>query len=63
MFFPDGDGGSDVKIRSVITYNKGGEWFPLKAPLVDHRGNPTNCHPVCLHDFFFMIFMIKNYMR
>lgn len=45
VFFPDGDGGSDVKIRSVITYNKGGEWFPLKAPLVDHRGNPTNCHP------------------
>lgn len=52
MFFPDGDGGSDAKFRSVITFNKGGEWFPLKAPLVDHRGNPTNCHPVCLHDFF-----------
>ena len=34
------------KFRSVITFNKGGEWFPLKAPSVDHNGNPTKCYPV-----------------
>ena len=32
--------------RSVLTYNKGGEWFPLKAPRVDHNGDPTDCKPV-----------------
>jgi len=33
------------KVRSVISYNKGGEWHLLKAPEVDHNGVPTNCRP------------------
>ncbi|CAH3014982.1 unnamed protein product [Porites evermanni] len=36
------------KVRSVITFNKGGEWHQLKAPEFDHRGRPTNCYlPRC----------------
>jgi len=34
------------KVKSMITFNKGAQWFPLKAPSVDHNGDPTNCHPV-----------------
>ncbi|KAK2572594.1 VPS10 domain-containing receptor SorCS1 [Acropora cervicornis] len=32
-------------LKSVITYNKGGHWYPLTAPLQDHTGASTRCYP------------------
>lgn len=32
-------------VRSVISYNKGGDWHLLSAPLMDHKGVATNCYP------------------
>lgn len=29
--------------KSLITFDKGGTWVPLTAPLVDSQGHPTNC--------------------
>ncbi|XP_076310963.1 sortilin-related receptor-like isoform X2 [Tachypleus tridentatus] len=28
---------------SVISFDKGGEWVPLRPPKVDHNGNPISC--------------------
>ncbi|KAJ1609757.1 putative sortilin [Cryptosporidium canis] len=33
----------DQPIRTVITFDKGGEWNYLRAPTVDSRGNRINC--------------------
>jgi len=32
-----------AKIKTVITFDKGGIWSYLDAPSVDAKGNPTNC--------------------
>mmetsp|Transcript_41952 Transcript_41952/g.70015 ORF Transcript_41952/g.70015 Transcript_41952/m.70015 type:complete len:856 (+) Transcript_41952:36-2603(+) len=32
-----------AKIKTVITFDKGGIWSYLNAPKVDARGDPTNC--------------------
>lgn len=32
-------------VRSLITYNKGSQWQPLRAPLLDAQGQPTQCIP------------------
>ncbi|RWS29050.1 sortilin-related receptor-like protein [Leptotrombidium deliense] len=38
------DGNKSVeKIESVISFNRGGIWKPLRAPLVDSKGHPTKC--------------------
>uniref|UniRef100_A0A6B2KYL7 VPS10 domain-containing protein n=1 Tax=Arcella intermedia TaxID=1963864 RepID=A0A6B2KYL7_9EUKA len=31
-------------VRSLITFNKGGDWNLLRAPEFDANGQPTNCH-------------------
>lgn len=33
--------------RSLITFNNGGEWTPLKAPQADSTGNPIDCVGEC----------------
>ncbi len=33
--------------RSMITFDQGGDWHPIKAPKVDHLGNPINCNGDC----------------
>ncbi|KAK6589998.1 hypothetical protein RS030_192776 [Cryptosporidium xiaoi] len=33
----------DIPVRTVITYNKGGEWSYLRAPSHDSRGNVIDC--------------------
>ena len=34
--------------RSVITFDKGGEWQPLSSPEKDLDGNLSNCSKVCI---------------
>ncbi|KAH8585131.1 sortilin [Cryptosporidium sp. chipmunk genotype I] len=36
-------GKMEQPIRTVITFDKGGEWNYLKAPTIDSRGNRINC--------------------
>ena len=43
-----------ISIRSVITYNKGGEWHAITAPEVDQYGQPTNCLPVSMDSCMYM---------
>jgi hypothetical protein len=37
--------GDDPNVRSVITFNKGGQWNFLQPPASDSKGKPTNCFP------------------
>eukprot|EP01126_Amoeba_proteus_P037186 TRINITY_DN3822_c0_g1_i5.p1 TRINITY_DN3822_c0_g1~~TRINITY_DN3822_c0_g1_i5.p1 ORF type:complete len:798 (+),score=161.61 TRINITY_DN3822_c0_g1_i5:2322-4715(+) len=37
---PNGD---VSRVRTIISYNKGGDWSLLKAPLKDSSNKPTNC--------------------
>ena len=37
--------GDDPNVRSVITFNKGGQWNFLQPPSSDSLGKPTNCFP------------------
>ncbi|XP_078357974.1 VPS10 domain-containing receptor SorCS1-like [Oculina patagonica] len=47
VYLEDEFSGSQT-FRSLISFNKGGEWHPLKPPAVDHNGVPTNCYlPYC----------------
>ncbi|EEA07756.1 BNR/Asp-box repeat-containing protein [Cryptosporidium muris RN66] len=32
-------------VKTVITFNKGGEWNYIQAPTTDSRGNPIDCNP------------------
>ena len=33
--------------HTVITYDQGAKWQPLKAPALDANNEPTNCELVC----------------
>jgi hypothetical protein len=33
--------------KSVITYDRGGEWHTIRAPKYDYKGSPTNCNGDC----------------
>lgn len=37
----------DTYRRSVITYDKGGQWHQIKAPKYDHQGQPLQCNGDC----------------
>jgi hypothetical protein len=37
--------GKDPNIRTVMTFNKGGQWSLLNPPTTDSRGASTNCFP------------------
>lgn len=40
-------GKNEDAVRTVISFNKGGEWSYLKAPKVDSRGNKYECGDNC----------------
>lgn len=37
--------------KTKISFNKGGDWHPVKAPEVNYAGNPTNCSGECSLNF------------
>jgi hypothetical protein len=38
-----------VPTKTMMTFDKGGEWKPLKAPRRDHKGEPIDCDGCSLH--------------
>uniref|UniRef100_A0A8C9PRY3 Sortilin related VPS10 domain containing receptor 2 n=1 Tax=Spermophilus dauricus TaxID=99837 RepID=A0A8C9PRY3_SPEDA len=39
----------DGKVTTLITYNKGRDWDPLRPPSTDMNGKPTHCQPPDCH--------------
>ncbi|KAG8226274.1 hypothetical protein J437_LFUL004831 [Ladona fulva] len=41
---PDFNSIAPEHLRSLITYDRGGEWKPIKPPKIDDRGQPIRCN-------------------